>query len=231
MKVITNEDLISKRAKFARNISLISMALLLLGLLSTFLLPDWVLLSTTLVVLGFVGANIGAHNANRWLKEPRSDQILAKVLRGFDNHHRLYNYITAVPHVFLTPDGVFTFTVKAQDGHISCQGSKWGRDFDWRRLLRFFSEESLGNPTKDALAEAETLRKALAQLWSGDDVPEVQPVIVFINPLMSLETENPTVPAVTGKDLKAYIRQCRKEMSLPPEQRKELFRIFDEATA
>jgi hypothetical protein len=228
MRVITNEDLVAKRAKFARNISLASFVLLLLGMVSTWL-TEWMFLPAILVVVGFVGANIGAHNANRWLKKPRADEVLAKVLRGFDNQCRLYNYIVAVAHVFLTPDGVFTFTVKPQDGEIFCQSSRWKRKFDWRRLFRLFSDEALGNPTKEALAEAESLQKALAKVWSGEDVPKVQPVIVFTEPLVSLEVDSPTVPAVTGEGLKAYIRQRRKEMRLTPGQRKELSRIFDEA--
>jgi hypothetical protein len=230
MKIITNEDLVARKSKFARNISLVSMVLLLAGLLITWLLPGRMLLATLLVVLGFIGANIGAHNANRWLKEPRPDQVLAKVMRGFDNQHRLYNYTTVASHAFLTPGGVFTFTVKPQDGQISCQGSKWNQEFDWRRTLRFFSDEALGNPTKEALAEAESLRQALVEVWPGDDVPETQPVIVFTSPQVSLEVDNPTVPAVTGNSLRAYIRQRRKEMHLTPEQRKELYRIFDETT-
>jgi hypothetical protein len=229
MKVMVNEKLVAKRAKFARNISLLSMVLLLAGLLTTWLLPDKMILSTGLVVLGFIGANIGAHNANRWLKEPRADQVLAKVLRGFDNQHRLYSYIAVAPHVLLTPDGVFTFTVKPQDGQVFCQDSRWKRNFNWRRLFRVFSEEALGNPTKEALIEAENLQKALTEVWPGGEVPPVQPVIVFTDPTVSLEVDTPAVPAVTGKGLKDYVRQRRKGMSLSPEQRKELARIFDEA--
>lgn len=228
MRTITDEELVNKKVKFARNVSLISMVLLVAGLISTWA-TDLVLVSFAIVVAGFIGANIGAHSANRWLKKPRADEVLSKVLRGFDDHYRLYNYVAAVAHVFLTPDGVFTLTVKQQDGAISCLNDKWNWKFNWRRLFFIFSYEALGNPTKEALDEAETFRKALTKVWPGDDVPEVHPVIVFTDQDASLQAENLSVPAVTAKELKEYVRRRRKEIKLTPEQRKELYRIMESA--
>jgi hypothetical protein len=236
MKVITDEDFVAGRAKFARRVSLISLGILLLGLLASFL-PQWYpprfsgalpLVSFACLIVGFIGANIGAYNANRWVKEPRADQILAKLLRGFDHSHRLYNYVTPVAHVFVTPGGLFTLTVKRHDGHIRCEGSKWQRNFEWGRLLRFFGEEGLGNPTVEAHNEAEALQRFLTARWPDDGtVPTVQPVIVFTTPEAVLEVRDPAIPVVTGSDLKNHLRKSSKEGNLTAAQRKELADILD----
>jgi hypothetical protein len=210
MKIITNEEFIQRRVKIARWTGLIGMGVLLLGLLASFN-QQYFYWSLPALVIGFVMANVSSFNANRYLKGPRPDQVLAKVLRGFDNNYRLFSYTAPIPFVLLTPSRVYALTIKLQDGLIRRQGKRWRREFSLRRFFFFFGEEALGNPPREARAEAGRLSRALVKVL-GEDAPPVEPLVVFTHPNARLEGvpdpqgEEADVPALTGNDLKKYLR-------------------------
>ena len=123
MRVTTNEQLLKRRAKIVRWTSLIGLVVLGGGLVASFS-DEYIYAAMPALVLGFVLANISAYNANRYVKEPRSDQALEKALRGFDNTFHLFNFTAPVPHVLLTPSRIYVLTVKAQDGQIWREGER-----------------------------------------------------------------------------------------------------------
>lgn len=230
MKIITNEKLIRRRVQIARRTSLIGLVVLFLGLVASFN-QQYFYLSLPALIVGFVLANISAFNANRFVREPRPDQILVKVLRGFDSNYRLFNYTAPIPHVLLTPARVYALTAKLQDGVIRNQGKRWRRDFKLRRLLAFFNEEALGNPPREARAEAERLQSALEKVI-GEATPPVEPLVVFTHPQAQLEVtespggEKPDVPAMTGTDLKKFLRAQPRGNPFSAELRKQLAELL-----
>ncbi len=230
MKTITNEKFIKRRVQLARRTSLIGMGVLIAGLVASFN-QQYYYLSLPALVIGFILANISAFNANRYLKEPRPDQALTKALRGFDNNFRLFNYCVPIAHVLLTPSRLYTLTVKLQDGQIRKEGGRWRRDFKLRRLLFFFNEEALGNPTRDARDEAARMHQALQKVL-GDATPPVEPLIVFTHPNVQLQVvesapgENGDVPALTSGDLKKFLRAQPKGTPFPAEMRRQLAELL-----
>jgi hypothetical protein len=226
MKNTINEEFIRRRAKIARWSSFIGLAILFLGLLASFN-QQYFYWSLPALIIGFFLANISGYNANRYLKEPRPDQVLTKVLRGFDNNYHLFNYTASVPHVLLTPARVYALLIKPQDGVIRVHGQRWRRPFNVRRIFFIFGEEGLGNPPRDAAAEAGRLRKQLEKEF-GDESPPVEPLVVFTNPNVQLEVdetprqEAPEVPILTGAALKKYIRAQPKGESLSRDLQRRL---------
>ena len=233
MKIITNEKFIQRRVSIARWTSLIGLGVLFLGLMASFS-QQYFYLSLVALLIGLILANIGSFNANRYVKEPRPDQVLARVLRGFDNNYRLFNYTAPIPHVLLTPSRVYSLTVKLQDGRIRQQGNRWRRDFSLRRILLFFGEEALGNPTREARAEADRLNRELTKAL-GEDAPPVEPLVVFTNPNVQLEIadsgqgEEASVPALTGKELKKYLRAQPKGKTFNADLRRRLTQFLQGA--
>ena len=117
------------------------------------------------LAIGLVLASFSGFNANRYVKEPRPDQVLAKSLRGFDKNYHLFNYTAPIPHVLLTPSRVYAVLVKLHDGVIRREGNRWRRNFTIRRFIILFGEEGLGNPTRDAHNQAESLHRDLAEAF------------------------------------------------------------------
>ncbi len=225
MQIITNEELIKKRARLGRVASFAGLAVLFLGLLAS-LFPQWLLASFGCLFVGFVLSQVGLYHAHRWVKEPRADQTLEKVLKGFDDRYHLYNYILRAPHVLLAPFGLCVIKPKHQGGKVRCQGEKWRYEAGWRQgILRFFGQEGLGNPTKEVRAEVERLSRWASEQVNQWEVP-IGGVIVFTNPEVDLEIENPAVPVLDGKQFKSFLRNLSKESPIPGSQRKQLADIL-----
>jgi hypothetical protein len=223
MKVFVNEDFIQKRAKITRWVSIAGLGVLLLGLIVSFN-KEYYFWSLPALVIGIFLASISGFNANRYVKEPRPDQSLAKALRGFDNNYHLFNYTARISHVFLTPSRVYAVLVKPQEGVVRQQGNRWRRDFSLKRLFLFFGDEGLGNLSRDARAEAERLQDGLEDAF-GEEAPAVEALVVFTNPKTELEMREPeTEDAVvlTGKNLKKYIRAQRKGQPFSSDLRRRL---------
>lgn len=226
MKVIINDKLVKRQAAIGKWASLTGMGALLAGLVVSWRWPNQLTISFGCLIVGFMLASVGSYNMNRWVKEPRADQALTKALKGFDNKHLLYHYILPAAHVLLAPTGLFVFTVKDHHGEIRCEGEKWHQKFNWGRLLLFFGQESLGNPTREVRGEIERLRRLLDSRLPEADVP-IEGLIVFTNPRARLELIDPAVPVMNSNKLKNYMRQMKKNR-IPAEQREELAEIFEE---
>ena len=228
MKVVVNEKLVKRQAAIGKWASLLGMGALLAGLFVSWRWPNQLTVSFGCLILGFILASIGTYNVNRWGKEPRADQALTKALKGFDNRHLLYHHTLPAAHVLLAPSGLFVFTVKDHYGEIRCEGEKWRHKFNWGRLLLFFGQEGLGNPTREVRGEIERLRRFLdSRLPEADDVP-LEGLIVFTNPRARLELIDPAMPVVSSNKLKTFLRQLKKKR-ISAERRKELAEIFEEA--
>lgn len=224
MQVITNEKTIRNRARLGRWASFVGLGILILGLVAS-LYPQWLLVSLGCLLVGFVLSQVGIYNANRWVREPRADQTLDKILKGLDNRYHLYNYILPARHVLLAPFGLCVMNPKHQGGKIRCEGEKWHHEAGWKRILRLFGQEGVGNPTREVRAEVEKLRRFLAQRLPDDDVP-IEGLVVFTNPQVDLQTENLAVPVLDGKQLKLFLRNLSKERPIPGSQRKQLAGIL-----
>ncbi|GAB4534444.1 MAG: hypothetical protein Kow0063_17540 [Anaerolineae bacterium] len=226
MRVTVNEAFIKRRANIARWSTLVGLGVLFLGLFLSFN-QQYYYWSLPALIVGFLLANISGFNANRYVKEPRPDQSLARALRGFDNTYHLFNYTAPIPHVLLTPSRVYALLVKPQDGVIRKTGNRWRRDFSWRRLFLFFGEEGVGNPPREARAVADRLQRALEESF-GEEAPSVEPLVVFTNPdveLVMTDLSDDTVedvPVLIGARLKKHLRAQSKGEPFSPDLRKRL---------
>ena len=226
MRVTVNEEFIRKRAKYTRWASFVGLGVLALGFAIS-LNEAYFFWSLPALAIGLVLASFSGFNANRYVKEPRPDQVLAKSLRGFDKNYHLFNYTSPIPHVLLTPSRVYAVLIKLQDGVVRREGNRWRRNFTIRRFIFLFGEEGLGNPTRDAHNQAESLYRDLAEEF-GEEAPPVEPIVVFTNPNVQLELgqssvdETDDVPAMMGSNLKKYIRSQPKGTALDSDLRKRL---------
>lgn len=226
MRVIVNEPLITKEATTARRIITIGLVLLFAAMVLSFN-PRSLLAAYLIMLLGIILLNWGAIRGNKWLRDPRFDQELGKVLKGLNQGLRLYHYVLPADHVLLSPAGLFVLLVKPQEGQISCHGEKWRHRFNLGRFLRTLFEERLGNPTKQAQLQVEKLRRFLAEHLPDAEVP-IQPVIVFSHPKAELDITEPVVPVMRIGDLKAYLRNATAKKALRQDTLKTLADLFDE---
>jgi hypothetical protein len=226
MRVTVNEGLVRKRAATAQRGILIGVGLLGAAAVLSFN-PQYVLRAYGLIIPGVILASWAARFGDKWLREPRADQLLAKALKGLTQGYRLYSYVLPAEHVILSPMSVFVLNVKRQDGRISCHGDRWHRPLTLRRAWRFLAEEPLGNPTKQVRDEMQKLQQFIAERLPDEHVP-VHPVIVFTESEAELEFVEPALATMPLSDLKSYLRGVNRGETLPKHTQRALRDLFDD---
>jgi plasmid stabilization system protein ParE len=226
MRTTTDEEMVARGGRVGQVAIFIALVMVGAGLVVSF--TPWKTIAVILVGLGVVMYTIGNRQLSQAAREPRLIEQVVDALKGFDDRYHLYNHILPGDHVLLTPGGLFVLAVKGVDGRIRCFKDKWVRDFSLGRLLRFFTEESLGNPTKDAQRELEKVRKYIEEHNPEADV-DVQGLVVFVNPKARLEVTGASLPVLPLRRLRTYIRKASQQREIPLETLAALTTLFDEA--
>lgn len=231
MRVTANTKLIRRRSRLGMITSLGGIAILAVGMIVSLNRQEQLLwVSMAALVLGFLAAQLGSYNLRRYGRQPRPDQILEVALKGFDDRYHLYAWSLPVPYVLLGPQGVYTFVTRDQTGQIAVTGSTWRAKWSLSRVLLFFAQEGLGNPTQEAEAQAARLRE-----WIGQKLPDitltVKPAIVFIDERAQLQVTEPTVPVLDVKGIKKWLRGAGRGATLNASDLKALGTLFDETAA
>jgi hypothetical protein len=210
MKVITDEKRIERNAKIGTWASLGGMAVLGIGLYLSLAQPRYLAVSMICLLAGIVLSNVGMYNANRWVKRPRPDEVLTKVLKGFDRRYYLYNYQLPVDHLLVGPPGLMVIVARNHEGSIRYADGRWRQKFNLLRAFGFLGE-GVGNPVRDAERAASKMRQVLAEkLPELADTP-VEPVIVFTNEKAELDVQNPPLPVLDPKGLQDFVRKASKD--------------------
>jgi hypothetical protein len=226
MRTTSDEEIIARGGRVGQVANVMGLVMVLGGLLASF--TPWKVITVVLIVLGVVMYTIGNRGLEQATREPRLIQQLEEALKGFDDQYHLYNHLLPGDHVLATPHGLFVLVVKGVDGKIRCYKDKWVRAVTLRRVLRFFTEESLGNPTKDARQQAEKVQKYIEEHDPELQV-EVQGLVVFANPEARLEITSPSVPVLPLRRLRRYIRRASQQREIAPETLAALTELLDQA--
>ncbi len=235
MRVETNMALVRRSRQIAQYLFFFSFGILIVGLLltnqqSASLEANDILLGGILpalvVVIAFIATIFSVRMTNLWIREPRPERALAEGLKGVGHKAVLYNYYhLPARHVLIAPQGVFAITTRWQDRRYSVTGDEWKSHRTLlSRIFTAFRFDGIGNPTQDAIRNAEYLKKLIEPF--APDVP-VRPLIVFTDPRATITIEDPTVPVLRAQDkiapsLKDYIRDAERMPTLTPAQIAEL---------
>ena len=225
MQTYRNDKYIRSRARIGRYASFAGMGVLLVGLIITWTSPELIGVSLLALIAGFVLSQVGLYYANRFARAERPDQVLPKALKGFDDRYMLFQYTSPAGNVLVTPSSCVVFALKMQGGPIQYQNGRWKNNIGWRRILAWFAQDSLGNPTREAESEADALRRYVAKKIPDIEVP-VQPVIVFANPAAEVDAGESPVPAIHYKKLKEWLRGPGKSGNLNTGARAQLLELL-----
>jgi hypothetical protein len=225
MQSLVNQPFLDKRRKLASWASYAGIGALFAGVLTA---SRSMLLSYLFLVLGVIAASIGAYLSNRYVKEPRADQVLAQVLEGLDKRYALYNYYLAASHVIASHFGLTVVLPRPQKGQISYAGGKWQHHARWRHLTQFFGEPAVGKPELALEDEVAPVAQWIAEAMPGDEPVPVNGVVVFTDASAQLEVASAPVNALRADALPDYMRDGLKGQTvLSTARQKELRRVLD----
>ncbi len=223
MRIVTNERLIRRNRKIAQYAFFITLGLLFLGLLVTNIAPSspLMLIAPLIVLPVALGATFySVRMANQWLREPMPEAIIQRGIKGVSSRSVLYNYVLPAHHLLVAPQGVFTLTIRPQEGTFRVEGERWSRKGGiLGKLLAFFRQDMLGDPNYAAMRDAEKIQVLLDKTVPGSGV-KVQPVILFTSPRAQVEIIDPVIPVLyaDGKrrpNLKGYLKDLKKQGDQP----------------
>jgi hypothetical protein len=249
MKVYRNYKEIRRKEKLGRRFSLVGLAVLFIGLLSSFIPtwypPDavptsdwgrflqeyWTWISFAALPLGFIFASIGSYHINRFARRrwpgiktiARPDEMLERSMKGFDDKHSYFAWSLPANYVVAGPFGLELFAVRSDRGKVTVRGDRWREPFSFGRIFTVFAREGVGNPMLE-LDEQEKRMRTLLQN-SGNSALAEAPIgkaAVFLNPQMVLTLENPTIPVLRADQVKDHLRRRVKEGRLPTETARAL---------
>ena len=218
MVILRDEQRIARLKRISQVTSFVGMGILLVGLFLVFLPNTANLFSYQLVALffGWLLSQIGIYLGHRYLREPRPDEVLDDVLRKIARDGRIYHYLLPAAHVLLIPSGIIVFVTKYQSGSISVDGDKWKQS--GMGLRRFFGQERLGNPSREAAMSIEAIASYLNKnAPSVEEVPIAAMIVFTSKGNKDLDLKKSSIPAMHYTKVKGYLRQQKREASISPE--------------
>jgi hypothetical protein len=214
MRVVTNEAHINRNRTISHLLFFVSLIGMGLGFVFTWTSsPSSQNSQITCLVLPLLllMTLASVRMANVWVREPRPERVLDDALKGLGKKYAIFHHVLPAPHVLIGPEGVFTLTTIWQEHAYRVQGKKWHGDQGLlRKINGYMRQDLLGNPFQEALFHAQQTQKLLDKI-APDSGVKVLPVIVFINPKASFESEDPIIPVVYADpkkkpSLRQYLR-------------------------
>jgi hypothetical protein len=216
MKIVKDEKKIQRNARIGSVVTIVSLAILGVGMYITFMRPEQFFLSIIALLVGFLLSQVGILYTNRWGRKPRPDEMLEQALKGLDDRYGLYHYHTPATHVLVGPAGIWTLHPKTQRGTITYNKNRWrqrGGGF-LQGYLRIFAQEGIGRPDLEIESDVDGLNKYFIRNLPDLDLPPIQSALVFFHPEIDLQVEDAPTPTLFAKKLKDFIRKEAKEKPL-----------------
>ena len=201
-----------------------------------FIQQYWSWISFGALFAGFVCASIGSYYINRYARRrwpgsrfvERPDQVLQRSLKGLDDKYSFFSQSLPASYVLAGPNGITIFALRSDKGRVIVEGDKWREPFSLTRFFTFFAREGVGSPDRDIEEQKVRLRSLLAQADTAAGVPAgiaagagnglpaladtpMDGAVVFLNPEVQLELNNPTVAVLRPDQVKDHVRGRVKE--------------------
>lgn len=243
MKVYRNKAEIISKDKRGRNLSMIGLGILFIGLLASFI-PSWFppgttpgnpffvflqqywsIISFAALPLGFLAASFGSYYVTRYARRrwagtnviARPDEMVERGLKGLDDKYMLFIFSLPVSYVLLTPFSIMTLAVRSDKGSVRVEGDKWKERWGLSRILTIFSREGVGHPPTELDDQTRKMQKYLANVPAPSDDPVlIEGAVLFINSETQVEASNPSVPVVRIDQFKDFLRKRAKETKANP---------------
>lgn len=230
MKVYRDLAYVKKRKRAAILTSLAGVALLGSSYFMVFTAgqADWrTVVAYVPLLAGIIMFHLGMQQVGKWNRAQRNDVILDVLLKDLGERYSLIHYPKigdrTVEHVLVHPGGVLTITARELPGGVAHQDGRWRKVK--QGFSRFFGMGGafLGNPSADAANDVKAVRGKLAEQQMEADVDAV---VAFINPRVTLDVEEPEFPVTNGEGLAAYMSSLPAQPALQPAERQRLVDVL-----
>lgn len=227
MRIVRNVGYVTRRKRMARWQALLGFLMLASTMVLTYRFPALILFAYALLFVGMVTFHLGMQQLGKWSRTPRNDQLIDNLLRGLGDKYALVHYAElgkrTIEHVLVHPGGVLSLTARELPGKVQLKRGRWRKLGGGIGRLFGMGGPQLGNPALDADADTAALR---AYLTANQMEAEVDAALVFLNPRVELDVEEPEYPVTNGEGLPEFVRALPEDGSLRPAERQALFDLL-----
>ncbi len=165
--------------------------------------------SIVTLVIGLVLSQVGTYYTNRFGRSPRPDELLVQALKGLDSSYTLYVFTGPIPFLLVGPAGIWCLQTYTQRGKVIFDNGKWKHQ-GTNLYTKIFTQDFLGDPCQSAVKAIETTRLHLEHIGIPN-IPEIQALLIFVNPGITLETEGSPYCTLQADKIKDFFRRKAKE--------------------
>jgi hypothetical protein len=231
MKVYRDLEYVQKRKRLAALSAAGGAALLGAAFwLATISGPSGVLLAYVPLLAGTITFHLGMQQVGKWNRAQRNDVILDGLLKELGERYSLIHYARVgkrvVEHALVHPGGVLTITARELPGGVKYRDGRWRKVSQGLSRLFGMGGAFLGNPTSDAEADVAAVQMLLQESQLEADVDAV---VAFVNPRVTLDVEEPEFPVTNGDGLRPYIASLPADMTLNGGERQRLVEVLTSA--
>lgn len=226
MRVVRNIGYVKRRKRLAKGSAIFGFALL--G--STFWLalePSRILFSYVPLLAGTIIFHFGMQQFAKWNRNPRSDVLLDTQLKAFGEKHALIHYAPigkrVIEHLLVHPGGVLVLTARELPGKVTHRDGRWRKGGAGFGRLFGMGGPQLGDPTLETERNVAAVRDYLA---AAQLEAEVDGAIVFVNPVVAIDVEEPDFPVMNADGLPEFVRTLPVDPSLRPTERQALVELL-----
>jgi hypothetical protein len=227
MQIVRHAQYIKGQKRKGRLLAILGF-LLLTGSLFVAWFPELLLFAYIAMLAGFVMFNIGMQLVGKWSRNPRNDQIFDLRLKGLNSRYTLIHYPMVgkkvVEHLLVHPGGVLVMTARELDGKVSQVRSSWKKTGGLFRRLFSFSGPQLGNPSFDTDA---SIQRVQTMLQENQLEVDVLGAVVFLNPRIDLQIQEPDFPVLHGEEVEDFVRDLPLE-TLTDAEKTRIIELFSE---
>jgi hypothetical protein len=228
MKVYRDVEYIKKRKRRATLTSIAGVALL--G--SAFWLASTggqsgVFIAYIPLLAGTIIFHLGMQQVGKWNRAQRNDVILDALLRDLGERYALIHYPRigkrTIEHALVHPGGILSITARELTGGVAYRDGRWRKV--GQGISRFFGMGGafLGNPTADTGADIQAIDELLAQ---EQMMVDVDGVVAFLNPKVTLDIVEPDFPVTNADGLKPYIASLPADAGLQAVDRQRVVELL-----
>jgi len=158
------------------------------------------------LLAGTIIFHLGMQQVGKWNRAQRNDVILDVLLKDLGERYALIHYAQmgkrTIEHALVYPGGILSITARELPGGVAYRDNRWRKV--GQGISRFFGMGGafLGNPTADTTADIHAMDERLSQEQMTVDVDGV---VVFLNPKVTLDVVEPDYPVTNADGLKPYV--------------------------
>jgi hypothetical protein len=192
--------------------------------------PNLVLASYVLLFSGFILFNFGMQQIGKWSntpRHPRADLALDAKLKALPDKYILVHYARigkkVVEHLLIHPGGILVITTRDYIGKAVARRNRWRKAGLGLTRLFGMSGPQLGNPSLETDQAIAAIEQALAEAKLEVDVDGA---IVFLNPAVQLDVDDPDYAVMLLDHLEGYVRSLEPQTPMSAAEREALVALL-----